>query len=146
MDSELTFELIAHGSSAYTDTVALRDDILRRPLGLAFDQAQLDEEISDYHLAAYRGGDLVACLVLTPRGDGELKMRQVAVRETMQRSGIGREMVLESERVALELGYTVMVLNARATVVPFYEKLGYEVVGEPFTEVGIPHRAMRKVL
>ena len=146
MESDLRFELIAHGSSAYRDTVALRDDILRRPLGLAFDATQLEDEVSDFHLAAYRGDRLVGCLVLTPKDDGQLKMRQVAVRETMQGSGVGRKMVAESERVALELGYTVMTLNARATAVEFYEKLGYEVVGEPFTEVGIPHRAMRKML
>jgi hypothetical protein len=30
--------------------------------------------------------------------------------------------------------------------VPFYRKLGYVVVGRPFMEVGIPHRAVRKRL
>jgi predicted GNAT family N-acyltransferase len=39
-----------------------------------------------------------------------------------------------------------MVLNARDTAIPFYLHLGYELVGEPFVEVGIPHRKMRKAL
>jgi predicted GNAT family N-acyltransferase len=146
MESSLTIRLVSHGSPEYHQTVALRDEILRRPLGLVFDPEQLAAESSDHHLACYRDGRLVGCLVLTPRPDGEMKMRQVAVAETEQGGGIGRRMVLESERIARALGYGAMTLHARANVVSFYEKLGYEVVGEPFEEVTIPHRAMRKRL
>jgi predicted GNAT family N-acyltransferase len=31
-------------------------------------------------------------------------------------------------------------------VVPFYERLGYAVYGDPFEEVGVPHRHMRRAL
>ncbi len=37
-------------------------------------------------------------------------------------------------------------LNARDTVIPFYEKCGYCVQGEGFTEVGIAHHTMTKHL
>ena len=145
MESPLTFRLVPHGSIAYEETIALRDAILRRPLGLTFDPEQLGAEGADYHLAAYDADEhLVACLVLTPKESGEMKMRQVAVSDALQGKGIGRRLGIESERVARELGYSEMTLNARAQVVPFYEKLDYEVVGEPFEEVTIPHRAMRK--
>jgi predicted GNAT family N-acyltransferase len=146
MDNPLTFRLVAHGSLDYEATIALRDDILRRPLGLTFDPAHLAAEAGDYHLACYRDAELVGCLVLTPRDNGDMKMRQVAVAEAEQGRGIGRALVIESERVARDLGYSRMVLNARAAVVPFYEKLGYETYGEPFEEVTIPHRSMRKRL
>jgi len=39
-----------------------------------------------------------------------------------------------------------MVLHAREAAIPFYLRLGYELEGEPFTEVGIPHRRMVKLL
>ena len=39
-----------------------------------------------------------------------------------------------------------MVLNARTSAVPFYERLGYETRGEPFVEVTVPHLAMAKRL
>lgn len=146
MTSSLTFRLVPFGSSEYDETLTLRYEILRRPLGLTFDPAKLAAEGSDYHLAGFRAGELVACLVLTPREADEMKMRQVAVRESEQRIGIGRQMVIESERIARELGFDRISLNARAGVVPFYEKLGYEVVGEPFEEVTIVHRAMLKRL
>jgi predicted GNAT family N-acyltransferase len=37
-----------------------------------------------------------------------------------------------------------IALHARETAVGFYEKLGYVVSGERFTEVGIPHWYMQK--
>lgn len=39
-----------------------------------------------------------------------------------------------------------MSLHARDTAVPFYNKLNYLQVGEPFIEVGITHFEMYKVL
>jgi len=39
-----------------------------------------------------------------------------------------------------------MLLHARETAVSFYTELGYEVFGEPFVEVTVPHRKMRKTL
>jgi Histone acetyltransferase len=71
-------------------------------------------------------------------------MRQVAVDEKLRRRGIGTALVSESERIARDAGYSRVVLHARMAAAGFYEKLGYEREGEPFTEVGIAHVAMRK--
>jgi predicted GNAT family N-acyltransferase len=38
------------------------------------------------------------------------------------------------------------MMHARKTAVPFYERIGYQVAGEEFLEVGIPHYEMRKLL
>jgi predicted GNAT family N-acyltransferase len=73
-------------------------------------------------------------------------MRQVAVNDKSQRSGIGSRLVAYSEEYAREHGYETMELNARQTAVPFYLRLGYEITGDPFTEVGLPHRKMQKRL
>lgn len=142
----LTLRLVPHGSAEYEETVALRDEILRRPLGLRFTPESLGAETNDLHLACYLEGTLVGCLILTPAGPATVKMRQVAVAEQMQGKGIGRAMVKRSEEIALEHGFTEMVLNARDTAVPFYETLGYERIGEQFEEVTIPHWKMRKQL
>jgi predicted GNAT family N-acyltransferase len=140
----LSFHLLPHGSPAYEETVALRDDILRKPLGLTFTAEQLGAESSDMHLACYDDGQLVGCLILTPADHGAVKMRQVAVAADRQGKGIGRAMVERSEEIAREHGFTEMVLHARETAVPFYEALGYDRVGERFEEVTIPHWKMRK--
>ena len=37
-------------------------------------------------------------------------------------------------------------LSARATAIGFYQRLGYVAEGEPFLEVTLPHRLMRRRL
>ena len=138
---------ILHGSSQYEESVALRDEVLRRPLGLTFSPEMLGSEASDFHLACYdQEGDLLACLILTPEGSEEIRMRQVAVRPDLQGKGIGRRIVEFSEKFAIGEGFTLMTMHARETAVPFYERLGYERYGERFEEVTIPHWHMRKSL
>ncbi len=137
---------IEHGSADYPAEVALRDAVLRKPLGLSFTAEQLAAEHDSHHLLAWDKEQLVGCLMLTPRGEGVVQMRQVAVAQDRQGHGLGRLLVQESERRALELGFTRMILHARDTAVAFYVRLGYATVGAPFTEVGIPHREMIKTL
>ena len=141
----LTIRLVEHGSAPYEETVALRYDILRKPLGIGFTAEQLGAEGTDHHLACYDDdGVLLGCLILTPLDDGKLKMRQVAVAESAQRRGVGRALVERSEELAREHGFREIVLNARETAVPFYLALGYDRVGDRFEEVGIPHWKMVK--
>lgn len=117
-----------------------------RPIGLDLSEAQLKAESSDLFLAAFEDREMVACLVLTARGSGQVQMRQVAVADHVQGQGIGTAIVAESERAAVEEGFLVMIVSARLPAVPFYERLGYRVVGEEYAEVGIPHRRLEKVL
>ena len=106
----------------------------------------LDMDRTDFHIGAFQNNQLVGCLILQPLKNSEIKMRQVAVRSKLQSSGIGKKMVTFAESFALENQFTKMVLNARKVVKEFYEKLGYEAIGEEFTEVGIPHFKMQKYL
>lgn len=138
--------VVAHGSPEYDQTVELRRTVLRRPLGLDFTPEGLASEMDDLHLALFEDDSVVACLVLVALEDGRLKMRQVAVREDRQGTGLGRQLVRAAETQATGQGFLTMTLHARETAVPFYLSLGYAVEGEPFEEVGLPHRAMSKSL
>jgi predicted GNAT family N-acyltransferase len=143
----MTILNIEFATPEYDETVQLRDKILRRPLGLVFLEEQLAEEFADFHLAAYTDNWLLrGCLVLTPKDDKTLKMRQVVVDEVFQKTGIGQQLVAASEALGRVRGFDIMELNARETAVPFYQKLNYTIVGERFEEVGIPHLKMTKKL
>jgi len=145
-EHDFVLRLVDHGSAEYEETVALRDDILRRPLGLVFTPEQLGAEWSDFHVGCYRSGALVGCLILTPLPGGELKMRQVAVAEHAQRQGVGGAMVRFSEEFAKRNGFREITMHARETAVPFYLLLGYETIGDRFEEVTIPHFKMHKTM
>jgi GNAT superfamily N-acetyltransferase len=142
----LKIRTVRHGSPEYWETVQLRRRILRTPLGLDFEPVDLEKEVRDLHVAGFELAHLMGCLVLTPVNAEDIKMRQVAVDDRIQRKGIGTQLVLFSERLAKDRGYKRMVLNARDTAVPFYLRLKYEVEGEQFEEVGIPHFRMAKNL
>ncbi len=143
---QLTFSRITHNSSEYFPTVLLRYAVLRKPLGLVFTSEQLSEEHNEIHLRGLLGSTLVCCLQLRPIDKHTVQMRQVAVDESYQSKGIGRALVEYCEQVARDEQFTEIILHARETAVEFYLKLGYEVYGEPFIEVGIPHRNMRKFI
>jgi predicted GNAT family N-acyltransferase len=134
------------GSADYDASVVLRSRVLRQPLGLYPGPEERPAESQLRHLGAFDGERLVACLMLEDRGEGRMKMRQVAVDFEHQRRGVGSKLVAFSERVAREAGFREMVLNARETAVPFYERHGYEKQGEAFVEVTVPHFAMSKPL
>jgi predicted GNAT family N-acyltransferase len=138
---------IEFGTPEYDESIRLRYDVLRRPLGLDFSAAALAAEYSDFHLGFYDAQAILrGILVLTPDSETVVKMRQVAVDTAFQRQSVGTQLVAFSEVFAKSKGFTQIVLHARETAVPFYVHLGYTVFGEPFEEVTIPHRAMEKFL
>jgi GNAT superfamily N-acetyltransferase len=144
--SSLQFSEIQQSSPDYAVAFALREDVLRKPLGLVLNEETLAQDRECFHLVCYLDGALVASLQLLPKGDGAIGMRQVAVVPRWQGQGIGRGLVEFAEQFARERGFTLMKLHARETAIRFYEKLGYECVGEPFVQVTLPHRAMQKKL
>lgn len=135
-----------HKSQNYWKAVELRYDQLREPLGLRFTREQLLAEDKDIHLVYKVGGFVMACLVLTPLDEERIKMRQVAVDESLKGQGVGSKMVEYAEAHAKDLGYKSMECNARLSAVPFYEKMGYHTEGDLFHEVTIPHYHMKKQL
>jgi predicted GNAT family N-acyltransferase len=137
---------IAFDSAERAALVELRREILRRPLGLDFTDGQLAAEADQLHLGAWDGTRAVGCLLLVAQGGGAAQMRQVAVAADARGRGIGRLLVAEAEAESLRRGWTRMLLHARDAAIPFYLKLGYATEGEPYVEVGIPHRTMAKAL
>lgn len=138
---------VAFNSPEHKLTVTLRNEILRKPLGLEFSEEELSEEFDSFHLAAMNDNDeVVACLVLKPISPEEIKMRQVAVRDDQRGKGLGSLMVQFSEYFSSDNGFSLISLHARDVAKEFYENLNYEKVGDRFEEVGIPHYKFIKKL
>ncbi|MGI8905112.1 MAG: GNAT family N-acetyltransferase [Candidatus Sumerlaeaceae bacterium] len=139
---------IQYGSKEWHETLQLRERVLRRPLGLTLLQEELESQKLCIHFAAYdsQHDALLGTLLLARVNDQTVQMRQVAVDPDHQRNGIGRKLVTHAEQHAQQHGFYEMLLHARETAVPFYERLGYRTFGEPFDEQTIPHIAMVKQL
>lgn len=140
----MAIRIIDHGSADYQKMVDLRMDILRRPLGLSFSAADLEKEKQDLLIGAFEEDELLACCILTKVAEDTCKLRQMAVRPKSQGTGLGAAMMNYAEQLAKDAGYKKMVMNARKTAKGFYEKLGYEIEGDEFVEVTLPHFYMQK--
>jgi predicted GNAT family N-acyltransferase len=88
--------------------------------------------------------EAIACCILTEKNRDTLQLRQMAVAPSSQYKGLGRELLQFAEKIAKEKNYSIVMMHARETATGFYEKCGYAIVGEEFSEVGIPHFEMMK--
>lgn len=141
-----TIRTIEYGSCDYHDMVALRDKILRRPLGLTFSQDYLQQEINDVLIGGFNGATLAGCCILSPVNEKTAQLRQMAVDDSLQKTGAGSRMLAFAEEQARGNGFSELMMHARKEAVPFYQKNGYAIRGEEFTEVNIPHYEMFKRL
>ena len=126
--------------------VNLRNEILRKPLGLSFNDEELEREKDDILMGAFEDDRLLGCCLLTAVDSGTVRLRQMAVPNSMQGKGIGRALMIFAENIARDLGYKKLCMHARKTATGFYKKLGYNISGEEFLEVTIPHYTMEKSL
>ena len=142
----MALKIIDHGSKEYQQMIDLRNDILRKPLGLSFNKEELDREKEDILIGAFDDERILACCLLTKMDNSTCKLRQMAVQNSQQGKGIGATMMNFAENVARDRGFRIMAMHARKTAAGFYEKLGYKVASDEFQEVTIPHYVMQKEL
>jgi N-acetylglutamate synthase-like GNAT family acetyltransferase len=116
----------------------LRHRILRAGLSRAAANFEGDELPDTVHIAALEGGTVVGCAtVLSNSFNGEraCQLRGMAVDPALQARGIGRKLLAEVERVAVERGVTLLWANCRKPAVGFYRRHGWVSVSE---DVEIP--------
>jgi predicted GNAT family N-acyltransferase len=142
----MPLRIIDHGSPEYDQMVALRMEILRKPLGLSFTSGELELERGDILLGAFDEDRLLACCLLTRQDASTCRLRQMAVVNSLQGRGLGASLLHFAENVAKDRGFRELVMHARRTAVGFYEKQGYRTSGPEFEEVSLPHLLMRKPL
>jgi predicted GNAT family N-acyltransferase len=138
--------MIDHGTKEYQQMVNLRNEILRKPLGLSFTKEELEGEKDDILMGAFEDDKLLGCCLLTRMDAKTVRLRQMAVPNNMQGKGVGRALMIFAENIARDLGYRKLCMHARKTAVGFYQKLGYGISGDEFLEVTIPHYVMEKAL
>lgn len=144
----MQYRLVDHGTDAYEQSLKLRHQLLRVPLGMdLFDGSHddLSQEHRYYHFGAFNEtGDLIASILGIPISPAELRIKQMVVTEDLQNQGVGKRLFMAFEAYLLNLGFQVFILHARSNASGFYLNMGYEILGDIFEEVGIPHYKMSK--
>jgi len=142
------FELIKleYNSPEYRQSLVIRQEVLRKPLGLLLTDEDISEDAQQIHLGAMLDQQLIGSVSLQPVQTKIVKLRQMAIAFSHQGKGIGAKLLQYAEEYALSQGYQEIQLHARCYCRGFYEKFGYQSQGETFLEVTIPHIFMYKKL
>lgn len=143
---EFVITQINTSSPDYQELLEFRNELLRRPLGLNLFEEDLSDDAQDFILVAKQQGEIIGCVMLHPKENNVIKLRQMAVAEKRQGQSIGKKLVERAEQIARENDFEKIILHARITAKLFYEKLGYTSFGKEFSEVSIPHVTMEKTL
>lgn len=143
----MKFIEITFGSDAYERAWQLRHAVLRKPLGLSLDTSERLAEAEQRHFGLMTDDlELAACISAVPLPDGTAKLRQMSVNPSLQGTGLGRMLLANVETQLAAEGFHHLYMHARDSAIGFYQKLGYQMEGDPFVEVTIPHVRMSKSL
>lgn len=137
---------ISYATEDYRKALDLRNRILRLPLGRSLLQEDLSREGQCWHIGCFSGDTLAGVLMLVPLPENRVQMRQVATDERFREQGCGWAAVEFAEKFLIQKGIREIIVHARRTASGFYQRLGYDIVGEPFVEMELPHLEMRKIL
>lgn len=143
----IVIKTISTSDPHYSAMRELRNRILLRPLGLADNSWEMYDKES-WLFVAIDDNVVVGCAILVP-SEGDRKsaqLMQMAVDANLQGKGIGKLLVTELVALAKENGFSEIRCHSRKNAINFYKSFGFEVYGEPFEEVGIPHSHMKLTL
>ena len=140
--------IVAEVSAAATYDLrrrVLRDG--RRDVDLTFPEDGWD---GSFHLAVQKGDEVVAVGSFSPSptplrpGAAAYQLRGMAVDGSVQGSGLGRMLLEEAERRLRAAGVAALWAYCRDTALGFYEKLGWQAVGDGFPHGwrDMPHHIM----
>ena len=84
----------------------------------------------------------------TPHRPGwrAVRLRGMAVDPSWQGRGVGTLLLAALVRRAADDGYEVVWANGRDAALGFYRRHGWEVVGEGFVSIGLPHHVVLRDL
>lgn len=142
----MPLKIIDHGSKEYDQMVQLRNEVLRKPLGMSLQKEELEKERDHVLIAAYDDERMLGCCMLVKEPEKQIRLRQMAVRDNLQGKGIGRSILAFAENIARDLGFKKLIMNSRKSSIPFFEKLGYTICSQEFEKISLPYFSMEKEL
>ena len=74
------------------------------------------------------------------------KIGRMAVHRALRGTGVGARVLAALIEAARTRGDHTLRLSAQRTAMGFYQRQGWQCVGEPYDEVGIPHQTMERRL
>lgn len=136
-----------------SETFRVRHPVLR--YGKPFESCHFegDEMVSTQHYGLYENNQLVGVISVFESDNewfpdkNQSQIRGMAILENHQKKGYGKLLIEHCERKLQWENKSLIWFNARETAVGFYKKMGYQIIGNPFSikDIGV-HVVMYKKL
>ncbi|MDD4212495.1 MAG: GNAT family N-acetyltransferase [Bacilli bacterium] len=101
-------------------------------------------DLDDDHyvvLLSYHEGIAVATARMRQLGS-DLKVGRVATLQEYRHQGHAKALMEEAIRYGRNLHLQKVILDAQLTAIPFYEKIGFQTIGDIFLDANIEHKKM----
>ena len=108
--------------------------------------ADADNEFDEYDKTSlfallYEGDKPVGTARIAETAAG-IKIGRIAILKECRGKGYGTDIVKAVTDRAFDMGADKVLVDAQNYAVPFYEKLGFKVIGAEITDRGLPHIPM----
>lgn len=133
----------------WPEVLDLRTRVFVQEQGVPAEIEQDERDATAVHvLARDDAGRVVATgrLLLPEDGGTTASLGRMAADVGARGQGYGAAVLAELHRQAAQRGMTAVELHAQVTARRFYERAGYEAVGQEYLEAGIVHVTMRRAL
>lgn len=146
--NQLTIKQVTYDADS-TNINAIRRQVFQEEQGVAPELEFDGKDESAQHLLAYWENQPVGTLRIRALDEETVKIERLAVLPHARRKGIGQRLTQTAMNLAQAEGYrqiNQIKINSQAYIQAFYQRMGFESVGEEFEEAGIPHIQMiRKI-
>ena len=148
LEKKYQLKFIDYSSSEYYEAARLRYRLFYQEHGVSFELIFDPQEEQNLHLVITNNSEdrVLAYGQLSQNSSDEFQIHQMVVEPEYQGQGLGKLILQTLITVATQQGANRLLLNARVTKVKFYQKSGFESIGEVFASLstGIPHIKMQK--
>ncbi|HME52482.1 MAG TPA: GNAT family N-acetyltransferase [Candidatus Lokiarchaeia archaeon] len=121
--------------------------VLRYKVFMLEQEFHEDIEIDEHddaaiHLFVDNGATAAATLRLFWNGD-DIMLGRMAVSKDFRGTGVGRALLKRAIEEARKLGGRYLMAHSQMQALGFYEKAGFEKIGDEFEEEGVMHQLVR---
>ena len=103
-------------------------------------------DASATHFLAYIEGKAVATARIREIDRNTAKIERLAVLPEYRHKGIGKQLMQSALSTISQQNKSIAIVHAQAYIASLYQQLGFDLVGDKFTEAGIVHVKMIKHL
>ncbi|MCF0246348.1 MAG: GNAT family N-acetyltransferase [Ileibacterium sp.] len=108
------------------------------------DFIKLNDDSEGLHLGIYENSCLISVLSIYQKPDqpGSAVIRKVCTHPNRQNQGLASSLIQQAVQLLKEQQIETVTLDARVHAVSFYERLGFQTVGDPFLKYGKLYQKM----